>query len=120
MLMTTVAIAEMKEIYPDTAFFGKNMTIIDIRTKPEWIQTGIVKGAETITFFDGKGQYDANKFLRELDKVVDKSKEFAIICRTGRRTGIIAPFLSKNGYKVINLKGGITHLPKIGVGLIPY
>lgn len=120
MVIPTALFAEMKNIYPDAKFFDNGMTIVDIRTQPEWVQTGIVKGAKTITFFDERGQYDARVFLNELDKVVDKNKTFAIICRTGRRTGLITPFLHKEGYSVINLKGGITHLPKINIPLVPY
>jgi len=44
--------------------------IIDIRTKPEWIETGIIKGSILITFFDEKGQYDAAKFLSQLDSKI--------------------------------------------------
>lgn len=120
MIVPTMLFAEMKSIFPDANFFRKDIPIIDIRTKPEWVQTGIVKGAKTITFFDERGQYNAQAFLNELDKVIDKSKPFGIICRTGRRTGLITPFLDKEGYRVINLKGGITHLPKINVPLVPY
>ncbi len=98
-------------------FFQKKIPIIDIRTPQEWKQTGILKGAIPIMFFDSKGKYDLKKFLQELRIKVDTSKPFAIICRTGHRTSIIAPFLSeKFGYTVYNLLGGMQrafkeHLP---------
>ena len=120
MIVSISACAETGEHYPETTFFSKDITIIDIRTKPEWHQTGIVKGSKTITFFDAAGEYDYNNFLRQLNQVIDKNEEFAIICRSGARTRVAAQLLTQNGYKVIDLKGGVQYLPKIGIELVPY
>ncbi len=106
--------------YPEAEFFSKDITIIDIRTEAEWRQTGIVAGAKTITFFDENGNYDEKKFLQQLDRVVDRNEEFAIICRSGARTRVVAQLLAQKGYKVIDLKGGVQYLPKIGIKLVPY
>lgn len=106
--------------YPEAAFFSKDITIIDIRTEAEWRQTGIVAGSRTITFFDENGSYDLATFLQQLDRVVNRNEEFAIICRSGRRTRVAAQILTKKGYKVIDLKGGVQYLPKIGIELVPY
>ena len=111
---------ETDGIYPDTAFFNKKITIIDIRTEPEWRHTGIVKGSKTITFFAVNGEFDYDNFLKQLNRVVDKNEEFAIICRSGARTRVAAKYLTQSGYKVINLKGGVNYLAKIGVSLVPY
>ena len=120
LLITSSAFAEGQKAYPDETFFSSNIPVIDIRTPGEWRQTGIVDGSETLMFFDEQGNYDADRFLRKLDTIVDKDKPFAIICRTGRRTGIVAAFLEKRGYQVIDLTGGITHMMKIGIPLVPY
>lgn len=111
--IATSIFAEMKTIHvtPDLL---KDITIIDIRTKPEWKETGIVKNSIPITFFDAFGRYDAQKFLSELDKHVKKDKVFAIICRTGNRTTSVGKFLSEQGYKVINLDGGVVSLANQG------
>lgn len=90
------------------------MKIVDIRTEPEWQETGVVKDSILITFFDTIGRYDENKFINELNKHVSKDEEFAIICRTGNRTTSVGKFLSDFGYKVINLDGGVVSLANQG------
>jgi len=100
-------------LYPDEKFFRENSTIpiIDIRTEGEWADTGILDGVIPITFFDEMGQYDLDDFLEKLHKIIgDKSKQFALICRTGSRTGQITSFLNKQGYKGINLQGGMFYV----------
>jgi len=100
----------------------KNIKIIDIRTPAEWRETGIIKNAYTIMFFDEKGGYDVDKFISKLNKVVKKDEKFAIICRTGNRTTTIADFLAnKLGYNLVNLKGGVVNLiKKYGYKLTPF
>ena len=94
---------------------AKKMKIIDIRTKGEWVQTGIIKDSQLITFFDEKYGYDTEAFIESLDKVVDKDEQFAIICNTGSRTKLIANFLgNKLDYHVVNLVGGMSKLLQEG------
>ena len=73
-----------------------------------------------ITFFDEQGRYDADAFMKELNKYVSKDKEFAVICRTGSRSAAVTELLSKQGYKVVNLKGGIKSLIQKGYTPTPY
>ena len=115
--MAITLFAGVKTLEATPALVERPMTIIDIRTEPEWVQTGIVKGAIPITFFDERGGYDVNAFMNELTKHVTKDKEFALICRTGNRTTAVSDFLGKQGYQVINLKGGIKSL--INQGYVP-
>jgi len=113
--------AQVQHKYPDKEFLlNNNLTIIDIRTKPEWIETGIVKNSHLITFFDEKGSYNIPEFMSELNKVVKKDEPFAIICRTGSRTRLVSSFLDRNGYKVINLLGGIIYAKSAGIKLVKY
>ena len=93
---------------------NSDFTIVDIRTKPEWIQTGIVKGSHLITFFDAQGNYDAKDFLKQMDELAKEDKEIALICRTGNRTGQVANFMAQQGYKVKNLDGGVMSLASEG------
>jgi len=94
---------------------SKKMKIIDIRTEGEWVQMGVIRDSILITFFDERSGYDTEAFLEELNKVVEKDEEFAIICNTGSRTRLIANFLGKkHDYKVVNLTGGMTKLLKEG------
>jgi rhodanese-related sulfurtransferase len=95
--------------------------IVDIRTPQEWKETGLLKGSIPIMFFDEKGNYDLKLFLAQLNKAVDTTKEFAIICRTGSRTRILANFLSmKMNYTVTNLQNGIVFAKYKKLPIMPY
>jgi len=95
--------------------------IVDIRTPGEWKETGLLKRAIPIMLFDEKGNYDLRVFLDKLNKAVDTTKPFAIICRTGSRTKLLATFLSqKLNYNVINLKSGMMYANFIHLPIIPY
>ena len=119
-LVSSFLFAGVKTVNVTPEIVESGIKIIDIRTKPEWQQTGIVKDSILITFFDARGNYDAQKFLNELSTHINKGEEFALICRTGNRTTAVSDFLGKNGYNVINLKGGVKSLMKQGYKLVPY
>ncbi len=113
--------AELIKAYPSEELLRKHIPIVDIRTPGEWRQTGIIKGAVPITFFDERGNYDVRKFLKELNKRVDTSKPFAIICHVGNRSAMVSEFLSKQlGYTVIDLVGGMEEAKKRGLPMTPY
>ncbi|RLA69984.1 MAG: rhodanese-like domain-containing protein [Epsilonproteobacteria bacterium] len=121
LLTFTTLMAELQHVWATPAFAQKNIKIIDIRTPFEWKETGIVKGSYTIMFFDEQGNFYVPDFLKEIDKIVKKDEQFALICRVGSRTGMVAEFLSnKLGYKVINLKGGIMKMIHEGYKTVPY
>lgn len=89
---------------------NKGVVIIDIRTEPEWIQTGIIEDSELITFFDMYGRYDIDKFMKEFKKYIPtKDTKFILVCRTGSRTKAVGDLLATQmGYKnAMHLKGGI-------------
>ena len=117
----TMLMAELQQVWATPAFVNEKIKIIDIRTPAEWVETGIVKGAYTIMFFDEKGDFSVENFLRQLNMAVKKDEQFALICRVGSRTGMVSEFLSeKLGYKVINLKGGIMKMIHEGYKTVPY
>jgi rhodanese-related sulfurtransferase len=122
LLLSVSLFADLKNEYISQAFMKKNIPIVDIRTPGEWHETGILKGAVPIMFFHPDGKYDVNAFLKELNAKVNTKKPFALICHTGNRTSIVAPWLSKElHYKVINLKGGMEYATKIAhLQTIPY
>ncbi|WP_041957897.1 rhodanese-like domain-containing protein [Sulfurospirillum arsenophilum] len=119
-LLSTFLFAELRHVDASEEVVKSSIKIIDIRTLPEWKETGLVKNAIPITFFDEQGRYDADSFMKELDKYVTKDKEFALICRTGNRTSAVSELLSKQGYKVVNLKGGMKSLMSKGYTPEPY
>ena len=120
LLGITFLFADLRHIDVDKEIVKSGIKIIDIRTEPEWRETGLVENAIPITFFDEQGRYDAQAFVNELNKHVKKDREFALICRTGNRTVAVSEFLSKQGYKVVNLKGGIKRLMSQGYVPEPY
>lgn len=94
----------------DQKLVDSKIKIIDIRTPSEWKTTGLVKGSIPITFFDEQGNYNAEVFLKQLNKVVKKEEKFALICNSGNRTQVVGTFLGKQqGYNVIDLQGGIQY-----------
>jgi rhodanese-related sulfurtransferase len=80
------------------------IVLVDIRTPEEWLQTGVPATAHAITMHQS-----APAFLAQVDKALggDKSKPLALICRTGNRSGSIAPQLEKLGYKIIDVSEGM-------------
>ena len=120
LLFSSLLMADLRHVDVNEEIIKSGIKIIDIRTSPEWKETGIVENSIPITFFDEQGRYNAETFLNELTKHVKKDREFALICRTGNRTVAVSEFLSKQGYKVINLKGGIKRLMSQGYVPEPY
>lgn len=109
-------------VFPDRAMLeNPDMIVVDIRTKPEWEQTGIVPGSKCITFFDAYGNYDAERFLKAMDELGGKDAKIGLICRTGSRTHQVAMYMFQQGYKKVkNLDGGVLKLLGEGYELTPY
>ncbi len=114
LLLTASAFAKFNHL--DSAQVEKmiqqGVPIIDIRTPGEWKQTGVIKGAKLIMFFDRNGKYDAKKWLEEFSKVVkNKNQPFIIYCAHANRSKAVGKFLDKQlGYKNVNeLEGGIIY-----------
>ena len=91
------------------ALMARGVPLIDIRRPEEWKQTGVVKGSHLLTAFDDHGRLEPGFHEKFSAIVKDPSQEFAMICRTGSRTGFLSYFLSeKAGYtKVYSVSHGI-------------
>ena len=86
-----------------------NIPIVDVRRSSEWDQTGIVPNSILLTFFDKKGNYNFDEWYKQLSLKINEGEPIILICRTGRRTKIIAEMMDKKFDNVIyNAKGGIT------------
>ncbi len=110
LLLSSALFADLKNEFITPELLNSKTPIVDIRTPGEWRETGLLKNAIPIMFFNERGGYDLNGWLKELNAKVDTSKPFALICHTGNRTAMLAPYLAKElGYKVINLKGGMDY-----------
>ena len=87
----------------------KKIPIIDIRRSSEWQQTGVVPKSILLTFLDKNGNYNFDKWYNDLSVKINSGKPIILICRTGRRTRIIAEMMDKKFDNVIyNAKNGIT------------
>ena len=88
---------------------NNNIPIVDIRRSSEWDQTGVVPESILLTFFDKEGKYNYDEWYEKLRLEIDEGKPIILICRTGRRTKIIAEIMDKKFDNVIyNAKNGIT------------
>ena len=87
-----------------------NIPIIDIRRSSEWDQTGVVPESILLTFFDKEGNYNYDEWYEKLRLEIDEGKPIILICRTGRRTAIIAKMMEIKKFDnvIYNAKNGIT------------
>ena len=90
--------------------------VIDIRREEEWIETGIIEGAETIIAFTESGQL--HKDFQEKFFSLAKGPETPILlyCRTGNRTEMLGnALIDQVGLKnVYHLTDGIVEWKKSG------
>ena len=97
----------------DNAQLAKLLTsgvpMIDIRTSPEWEESGIVPGSHLLTFFDERGKADPAAWLQKAKAIAKPGDPVIVICRSGNRTKALSQFLSQQaGYvKVYNVRNGI-------------
>lgn len=113
LLLVATAGARAEVIDVDNAEFARLMAagvpVIDIRTAPEWEETGIVPNSRLLTFFDERGKADPAAWLDKAKAVAQPGDPVIVICRSGNRTKAVSQFLSQQaGYaKVYNVKDGI-------------
>ena len=87
-----------------------NIPIVDIRRSSEWDQTGVVPKSILLTFFDKEGNYNYDEWYEKLRLEIDEGQPIILICRTGRRTQIIAKMMEIKKFDnvIYNAKNGIT------------
>ena len=94
---------------PDAAAAVKagKYTLIDIRTPPEWKETGVAEGAKLINMLHPQGAPGfVNALLAETNG--DRNAPIALICRTGNRTTQVQRYLQSQGFtNVVNVKEGM-------------
>lgn len=81
------------------------LTIIDIRTPPEWKQTRVAQGAKLIDMLHPQGPTGfMNEVLRQVGG--DRNAPIALVCRTGNRTAQVLRYLRAQGFT------NATHIPE--------
>ena len=76
-----------------------NAKLLDVRTPAEF-KAGTIQGAVNIDLMSAG-------FKQAVAKL-DKSKEYFLFCRSGARSATACKMMSSEGYKVYNLRGGIS------------
>ena len=75
-----------------------SVILVDVRTEDEY-NAGHIEGARNIDVLK-------DDFNNIATTSLPKDKEIAVYCRSGKRSMKAANILAKDGFKVINLKGG--------------
>lgn len=75
--------------------FGK-INLIDVREPYEY-KSGHLPTAKNIP---------VNEIIAEADKLLDKSKEYHVICQSGARSSKVCGVLKEKGFNVVNVSGG--------------
>ena len=111
LLFTSLVFAEVKEVGNDEiiALMNNDVSVIDIRRADEWRNTGVIKKSSLITFFDKQGNHNKEEWMSQLKKIVNQDDPVIIICRSGKRSGIVSKFLDEqaNYTNVYNASGGM-------------
>ena len=76
-----------------------NVVVLDVRTANEF-KEGHLEGALNI-------DQEQSDFIQKVKAALPADKTIAVYCRSGRRSASAAQRLAAEGYKVVNLKGGI-------------
>jgi rhodanese-related sulfurtransferase len=88
--------APVAKMTPDDALAAAkagDIILIDIRTPPEWLQTGVAEEAIGLDM-NAPGFVESLVALRE----ANPETPLALICRTGNRTGYVTGALSAQGF----------------------
>ncbi len=84
-------------------------TLIDVRTRSEWQESGVIAGSQLITLVDEQGRTDAAAWLSKVKQASRPEQAVILICRSGRRSLAGAQLLTQQGgyRKVYNVSGGM-------------
>ena len=111
LIVSAQAIADVQPADNDKiiSLMKQGVPLIDIRTNSEWQNTGIIKNSKLLTFFDKDGKSDVKSWMNKLREMAKKDQPLIIICRSGRRSGIVSDMLvnEENYSKVYNANSGI-------------
>ena len=84
--------------------------IIDIRSSNEWVETGIIAGAETITAFSADGNLHSDFRKKFFSLIKSKDTPIVLYCRSGNR--------SKRLGNVLVNQGNYTNVSHLSKGII--
>jgi rhodanese-related sulfurtransferase len=110
---------ELKNISPEQLLTLQNngALVIDIRTAKEWATSGTIPSSEKLEFFNEQGEFDAKKWLGDLNQLHPTSRQpIILVCRSGNRSSMLGNYLTKKlGMEnIYHLQNGITSWIKAG------
>lgn len=79
---------------------NNNVLLLDVRTPSEYAEGHL---ADAINI-----DVNGSDFIKNALERINKNYTIAVYCRSGRRSANAAGMLAKEGFKVVNLSGGIT------------
>ena len=111
LLFASQVFADVKQVNNEEiiTLIQNGVSVIDVRRADEWHNTGVIKQSNLLTFFDKQGNYNTDKWLSELKKIAKEGDPVIIICRSGKRSGIVAKLFHEqaNYTNVYNASGGM-------------
>mgnify|MGYP006268233011 CR=1 FL=1 len=88
----------------------KSVVLVDVRTPAEFA-AGHIAGAINIDFESGNFSADIAS--------LDKSKSYAVYCRSGNRSGQATALMAKSGFtSIFNLDGGLINWQGAGMSVV--
>ena len=78
---------------------GSDVVVLDVRTASEFAEEHLERAINI--------DYHQSDFVEKAKVTLPLEKEIAVYCRSGRRSAGAAAKLGEEGYKLVNLKGGI-------------
>lgn len=99
--VTTMNVSDFAKKISDSS-----VVLLDVRTPVEFA-AGHISGATNIDFESGTFESDIQK--------LDKSKSYAVYCRSGNRSGQATALMAKDGFtSIFNLEGGLINWQAAG------
>ena len=87
-----------------------DVVLLDVRTEKEFGEGHLQNALNIDVTEDG--------FIEKAKSVLPAEKTIAVYCRSGKRSALAAGALTKEGYKVVNLKGGIIAWKEAGMPVV--
>ena len=123
-LMGATAAPKLSEIGVDDMITAQKngALIIDIRRSEEWVETGVLEGAKTITAFTETGGLHPEFQAKFFELIPSPDTEVILYCRTGNRTNMLGQALVQQVglTNVKHLEPGIVGWTKSGQATVPY
>ena len=87
-----------------------DVVLLDVRTAKEFDEGHLQKAINIDVTQDG--------FVEKVKSMLPADKTIAVYCRSGKRSALAAGALTKEGYKAVNLKGGIIAWKEAGMPVV--